>query len=440
MNASLLTATEILEKIQKQDLTRFVADLIAHIADHEPSIQAWEFFDSALVMQQADALSRSLANQSFSSASQPLFGVPIAIKDIFATVNMPTGWGTPIHQGTWHGYDAAIVERLRQAGAILLGKTVTTEYATARAGKTCNPHNIHHTPGGSSSGSAAAVAAGMAPLAVGTQTVGSILRPAAYCGVLGFKPSFGLISRYGAMRVSRDLDHVGFFARSVADLRLIHSVLAIADSRDPDSCSLAPQAASPSFPSNFALYKTPFWDQIAPETQQHFLDCVALIQSAGVSVTTLNLPSKFHHAFEMTQRIMHIGLALNHGSDYDQYPDRLSQPMRDWIEHGRQLTAIDYLQDLQMRDDYRQVLAHVFTQYDAILTPVTLGPAPANLSDTGSPMLCALWTLCGLPAISIPAGRSANGLPLAVQLVGKLYQDQELLQIAEWVTERLAAL
>jgi Asp-tRNA(Asn)/Glu-tRNA(Gln) amidotransferase A subunit family amidase len=443
MSSDRLTATEALEamqtgKISACDLLTQSLDTIAH---QEPDVQAWEYLDRAAALKQAQLL------DSGYPAGQPagtLQGIPIAVKDIFATRDMPTGWGTPIHQGAMLGYDAAVVERLQTAGAIIVGKTVTTEYATARPGKTRNPHNFNHTPGGSSSGSAAAVAAGMVPLALGTQTMGSILRPAAYCGVLGFKPSFGSISRYGAMPVCRELDHVGIFAQTVADVQLLCSVLAGPDGRDPDCCGnpslqrlrlessdrYAPRLASP----RLALWKTPFWHRIEPETQQRFLDCAALIQGVEqADITFIDLPSEFATYYEDTQTLMSIGLAVNHGRDYNAHADQLSAKLREWIERGRQTMAIDYGNIRQRTVEYSVVLTKVFAEYDAILTPVTTAPAPANLEDTGSPILCTLSTLCGLPAISIPAGKTANGLPLAIQMIGQKYGDRTLLQIADWL-------
>ncbi|HEY9647569.1 MAG TPA: amidase, partial [Chroococcidiopsis sp.] len=328
------------------------------------------------------------------------------------------------------------------AGAVIMGKTVTTEYAAARPGKTGNPHNLNHTPGGSSSGSAAAVAAGMVPVAVGSQTLGSILRPAAYCGVLGFKPSFGTISRHGVMSVCRELDHLGLFARTVTDLQRVSAVLAVPDLRDPDCCGNAALQSGTeqpvdSAPPRLALWTTPFWPQIDPRTQQHFLNCAALLEQSGAAIAPIQLSADFADCYDDAQTLMSVGLAVNHGGDYDRHGDQLSPKLRDWIERGRQTTAIAYGRARQRTVDYSVALSAIFADYDAILMPVTTGPAPATRDDTGSPVLCALATLCGLPAISIPAGTADNGLPLAVQLMGKKYGDRDLLQIADWLHLRL---
>lgn len=409
------------------------------IAACEADVQSWQYLDSNGALQQATAVDESIAQ----GRAGVLAGMPVAVKDIFATADMPTGWGTPIHQGDRLGYDAAIVERLRSAGAIILGKTVTTEYATARAGKTRNPHNFKHTPGGSSSGSAAAVAAEMASVAIGSQTLGSIVRPAAYCGVLGFKPSFGSISRYGAMPVSRDLDHVGLFAASLDDLVRVCHVLAIADTRDPDCCSgsfplewkqeRARERELERSPPRLALVRSPYWDEMESEAQQHFLGQVNAIEGAGAAIDEVTLPAEFADAFDHARRLMSVGLAVHHGGDYDAHSDQLSPKLRELIEQGRGVSGLDYGRSRQAIVHYSITLAAILSQYDAILTPAATGPAPAGLENTGSPIFCVIWTVCGLPAISIPAGRAANGLPLAIQLVGRRMNDVELLRVADWL-------
>ncbi len=444
-----LTATQSINQRQNDKIMSLILNTLEAIDQQELTIQAWEFLDPGIVMAQVNALEAQQSDQPL-----PLYGVPIAIKDIFATADMPTGWGTPIHQGRMLNYDAAVVERLRRAGAIILGKTVTTEYATARPGKTCNPRNPDHTPGGSSSGSAAAVAAGMVPLALGSQTLGSILRPAAYCGVLGFKPSFGSISRYGVMPACRELDHVGVFGHTVADIQLLCSVLAVPDGRDPDCCGNSslqqlPLKLDGDLPPNsgllnaqaatirLALWKTPFWDLIEPEGQQRLFDCAQLLEQAGAIISSIELPPEFADSLEDAQILMSVGLAVNHGMDYDTHFDQLSPKMRKWIERGRQVRAIAHARIRQKTVEYSLALAKIFAEYDAILMPVTTGTAPATLEETGSPVLCALSTLCGLPSVSIPAGRATNGLPLAVQLMGQRWGDRALLQIADWVQQQM---
>ncbi len=444
-----LTATQSVNQCKNDEITSLIFKTLEAIGQQEPTVQAWEFLDPAIVMGQVNALESRQSNQSL-----PLAGIPIAIKDIFATADMPTGWGTPIHQGRMLNYDAAVVEQLRRTGAIILGKTVTTEYATARPGKTCHPHNPDHTPGGSSSGSAAAVAAGMVPLALGSQTLGSILRPAAYCGVLGFKPSFGSISRYGVMPACRELDHIGVFGHTVADVQLLCSVLAIPDGRDPDCCGnpglqqvtlgadggLSPNSGFLSAQASMirlALWKTPFWDLIEPEVQQRWFDCAQLLEQSGATVSSIELPPEFADSFEDAQTLMSVGLAVNHGADYDTHFDQLSPKMRKWIERGRQVRAIAHARIRQKTVEYSLALTKIFAEYDAILMPVTTGTAPATLEETGSPVLCALSTLCGLPSVSIPAGRATNGLPLAVQLMGQRWGDRALLQVADWVHKQM---
>jgi Asp-tRNA(Asn)/Glu-tRNA(Gln) amidotransferase A subunit family amidase len=240
------------------------------------------------------------------------------------------------------------------------------------------------------------------------------------------------------MPVCRELDHVGCFTRTVADLQLLCSVLAIPDGRDPDCCgnsalqSLSlPLTEEGSF--RLAFCKTPFWPLIEPETQQRFLDCAALIDRAGGTIAPIELPPELANYFEEAQTLMNVGLAVNHGGDYDAHADRLSPKLRQWIEQGRQCTAIDYGTIRQKTVEYGVTLSTLFTEYDALIMPVTTGTAPDNLEDTGSPILCVLSTLCGLPAISLPAGKAINGLPLAVQLMGPRYGDRSLQRIAHWV-------
>ncbi|MEM9164119.1 MAG: amidase [Cyanobacteria bacterium P01_F01_bin.4] len=265
LSLPFLTAEKASLKIAQGQLTtvELLQACLRRIEDREPSIHAWQYLKLDQALQQAatwDKPDRTFGTTDRLTAPQPLSGIPIAVKDIFATVDMPTGWGTDIYRDRYLDHEAAVVTRLKQAGAIILGKTVTTELATAAAGPTTNPHNLTHTPGGSSSGSAAAVADGMVPLAIGSQTMGSILRPAAYCGIFGFKPSFGLISRDGMMPVSRDLDHVGVFARGLGDIQLLLDVLIGQDDRDPDCQGygdLDHSREEPSLALRLASIKTP---------------------------------------------------------------------------------------------------------------------------------------------------------------------------------------
>lgn len=437
----MMTATAALKHLNHGDISaeELVSGYLQCIAEREPNIQAWEYLDESNALQQAIAIDNQ---RSRGISPDALEGVAIAVKDIFATADMPTGWGTPIYRGRQVGYDAAVVERLRSAGAVIMGKTVTTEYAMATAGKTHNPHHLDHTPGGSSSGSAAAVAAGMVPLAIGSQTMGSILRPAAFCGVLGFKPSFGLISRYGALYVSREVDHVGIFARSVEDIALLCSVLTSPDGRDPDCLGWAGNwqlnsESTADSPPKIAFIQTHLWEHIEPEAQACLTTSAAVLEQAGAKVEAIALPSETEDFLDTANTLIAAGLATNHGQDYDEHYDQLSPKIRQWIEQGRNETPLAYAKARRATVRYSIAIAKILSEFDVILTPVTTGTAPQGLQDTGSPMFCVLWTLCGLPAISIPVGKANNGLPLAIQLVGRRANDVALLGIADWVAKVL---
>jgi Asp-tRNA(Asn)/Glu-tRNA(Gln) amidotransferase A subunit family amidase len=367
----------------------------------------------------------------------------VGIKDIIDTGDMPTENGSVLHAGRAPSRDATVVARLRAAGAVIMGKTVTTEFATRTPGKTRNPHNPEHTPGGSSSGSAAAVAASMVPLALGSQTGGSTIRPASYCGVYGFKPTHGLISRHGMFRLSRTLDHVGLFARSVEDIALLGGELAGYDERDPDTRPRARlplvevAAEEPPLDPMFGFLKTPLWERTDADTKAAFAE---LVQALGDRVEEVELLPSALEAWDWHRTISDAEVALNLLPEWERGRDGLSPSLRGRIERGRDVRALDYQLARSRVDPIHESFLELFQQrYDAILTPAAFGTAPAGLASTGDPAFCALWTLCGMPAISVPLMQGANGLPLGVQLVGPRDGDARLLRTARWLGIRVAA-
>jgi Asp-tRNA(Asn)/Glu-tRNA(Gln) amidotransferase A subunit family amidase len=332
---------------------------------------------------------------------------------------------------------------LRAAGAVIMGKTVTTEFAYFSPGKTRNPHNPEHTPGGSSSGSAAAVAAGMVPLALGSQTNGSTIRPAAYCGVIGFKPTHGLISRQGILTLSRTLDHVGLFARTIEDIALLAEQLVGYDERDLDTRPraripfVAVAAEEPPLPPMFAFVKTPYWERVDEDTKEGFAE---LIEQLGEQVEEIELLPSAIDAWGLHRTIMEAEMAANLVREWDKGRDRLSEQLRVLLERGRSVRAIDYQRALSRIAPIHESFVELFEQrYDVILTPAATGAAPRGLSSTGDPVFCTLWTLCGMPAISLPLLHNASGLPLGVQLVGPRNGDARLLRTARWLVARVAA-
>jgi Asp-tRNA(Asn)/Glu-tRNA(Gln) amidotransferase A subunit family amidase len=441
MRGSALTLAEAAADLRGGRITstELVADCLKRIEEVDAEVQAWAFLDRDHAREQAEAAD---FHRKQGKALGPLHGVPIGIKDIFDTGDMPTELGSPMWAGRMPRRDAAVVARLRAAGAVIMGKTVTTEYAYRQPGKTTNPHDASRTPGGSSSGSAAAVAAHMVPGAVGSQTNGSVIRPAAFCGVVGFKPTHGLISRGGALLLSRTLDHVGVFARTVADVALVAETLVGFDEEDPDTRPIArpPLAAvaasEPPLPPRLAFVRSPAWERAEPVTREAFAE---LVQTLGEAAAEVELGAGFARAAEMHRTIMEVEMAHNLRRDYEKGGDRLSAALRQLIERGRGHAAVDYAAAVASIPSLNSGLDAVFDEYDAIVTPAAPGEAPFGLASTGDPVFCTLWTYLGTPAVTLPLLRSAAGMPLGVQLVGRRDGDARLLRTARWLVEKLSS-
>jgi Asp-tRNA(Asn)/Glu-tRNA(Gln) amidotransferase A subunit family amidase len=433
-----LTAVEAASEIARgaisaEDYTRACLERIAAV---DSEVHAFVHLDPEHALAQARALDRRKAS---GERTGPLHGVPVGIKDIFDTADYPTECGSPIFAGRRPDADSAAVRKLREAGAVIIGKTVTTEFAYFHPGKTRNPRDLKRTPGGSSSGSAAAVAAGMVPLAIGSQTNGSMIRPAAFCGVFGIKPSHGLISRAGALTLSRKLDHVGAFARSVDDLALILDVLAGQDPADPDSRPYAAPsfrigaAEAPPISPAFALVRTPMWEKADADAREAI---EGLAKEVGAR--EIDLPDLYSDAWSGQRAIMAVEMAHNLGHCIDKGGET-SATFRELIEEGRRVTATQYLAALRDAERYAEGMLGIFEQVaDAIITPSARGVAPLGIEATGDPVFCSLWTLVGFPSLNLPLLANTDGLPIGVQLVGAPGRDERLLRTARTLVKQLA--
>ena len=437
----MLSAADAAREIAEGRLTseELVQACLERIRALEPKVQAWTFLDQEHALTQARAADE---HKRSGKPIGPLHGVPVGVKDIFDTADMPTENGTVLHQGRTPRADAAAVRSLRASGAVILGKTVTTECAYFAPGKTRNPHNPEHTPGGSSSGSAAAVAAGMVPLALGSQTAGSTIRPAAFCGVYGFKPTHGLIPRSGVLQLSRTLDHVGLFARTIEDIALLAEQLAGWDEKDPDTRPRARipfqalAAEEPPIPPMLALIKTPHWERTDGDTREAFGE---LVEALGDRVEEVELFPSALEAWDWQKTIMAAEMAANLEREWRAGKDRLSPQLRELIERGREVRAVDYQRAVRAIAPAVESLDELFMErYDAILTPSALGTAPRGLASTGDPVFCTPWTLLGMPALSVPLMQGANRLPLGAQLVGRRGFDARLMRTARWLVAKLA--
>jgi Asp-tRNA(Asn)/Glu-tRNA(Gln) amidotransferase A subunit family amidase len=437
----LLSASEAARWIASGRISseELVSACLAQIRAREDTVRAWTFLDPEHALAAARAAD---ARRSLGAPTGPLHGVPVGLKDIIDTRGMPTERGSVLHAGRVPLVDASVVTKLLAAGAVLLGKTVTTEFAVFGPGKTTNPHDSARTPGGSSSGSAAAVAADMVPIALGSQTNGSTIRPAAFCGVLGCKPTRGLISRHGLLTLSPTLDHVGLFARSIEDLALLLEVLSGPDAGDAATLPMAHlpfrnvATSEPPLPPRFAFIKTPHWQRAEPETHAAFAE---LCEQLGEQVEEIELLPFAESAWSWHQTIMEAEMALQLEPEWSAGAAQLTATLREQLERGRQIHALDYQRALSSIEPLYAGLAELFEQrYDAILTPATLGAAPQGLHSTGDPVFCTPWTLCGMPAISLPLLETPAGLPLGVQLVGPRSGDARLLRTARWLCARFA--
>jgi len=433
-----LTATEAAAEIARgavsaEDYARACLDRIEAL---DGEIKAFVHLDREHALAQAHALDE---RRTHGHPIGPLHGIPVAIKDIIDTADYPTELGSPIGSGRRPRHDATVVVKLRAAGAVIIGKSVTTEFAYYHPGPTRNPHDHARTPGGSSSGSAAAVAAHMVPLALGSQTNGSVIRPAAFCGVFAVKPSHGLVSRAGVLALSRKLDHIGAFARSLPDLALILEVIAGRDPADPDTGPFAApdfravQREPPPLPPRFAFVRTPVWDKADGDTKAAFEELAATLGSA---IEPVDLPPSWAEAWEVHRTIMAAEMAHNLAPLVAR--GEPSEALRKLLAHGRGVSAVDYLGALAKAEHYAAGLSDIFDAYDAIVTPAAPGVAPKGLGSTGDPAFCTLWTLSGLPAVSLPLFAGEGGLPLGAQLVGPRGRDGRLLRTATALIETLA--
>jgi Asp-tRNA(Asn)/Glu-tRNA(Gln) amidotransferase A subunit family amidase len=430
-----LSATEAAAAMAKGTLSArdYVGACLARIAALDPKVRAFVHLDPDYALAQARALDERLAR---GHVAGPLHGVPVAIKDIFDTADYPAENGSPLFKGRRPARDAAAVARLRAAGAVIIGKTVTTEFAYFHPGATRNPHGLERTPGGSSSGSAAAVAAQMVPLAIGSQTNGSVIRPASFCGVIGVKPSHGLISRARCLLLSRALDHVGVFARSLADAALILDVLAGYDGDDPDSRGgAAPEfvaaVEAPPKPRRRAFIRTPVWDKADAAARQAF---EALAARLGKQVETVDLDDSFAAAWDDHRVVMATEMAHNFGELVAKGSEASSsRQLRDLLAEGAATSAVRYLKARDNAGRYRAGLSRILADYDAILTPASPGVAPKG-EATGSPVFNSLWSLTGLPTLTLPLLKGEDAMPIGVQLVCAPGDDARLLRTANWLT------
>lgn len=413
-----LTATAAVQAIRAGALrpAELLEACLDRLAAREPVVQAMAFYDPAAIR-----AARPLPG--------PLHGLPIGVKDVFDTADMPTGYNSPI----WHGYrpraDAAAVAWSRAAGAVVLGKTVTTEFATRTPGPTTNPHDPARTPGGSSSGSAAGVAAGFFPLAFGTQTAGSVIRPAAYCGVVGYKPSFGLINRHGMKLMSESLDTVGVMARSVADCALFAGAVSGRDLGDPESRS----GAAP----RIGLCRSPVWDRAAPETHALFEHAATRLAQAGATVQDFVMPPAFDALEAAHAIIMNGESARALGWEMNTARDQLSPALRERMEWGLLQPEAALVESQALFRFLQDGFAQMMDAFDILLTPAAPGEAPTGLAYTGDASFNFIWTSLHVPCVTVPAGTGPNGMPLGLQIVAPRGRDREALAWAAWVAAAL---
>ena len=415
-----LTAAEAARAIATGAITseHLVQACLDRIAAREPAIHAWAFLDPDLALAQARACDRQ-------SARGPLHGVPVAIKDVIDTADMPTAMGSPIYQGYRPKTDAACVALLRRAGAVVLGKTVTCELAGVTPRATKHPLDATRTPGGSSSGSGAAVADGMTPVAFGTQTGGSVLRPASFCGVVGYKPTYNTINRAGLKFAAESVDTIGLIARTVEDVALVADV---ASGRAPTVL------ASPERPLRIGFCRTHLWDvKASAETKAAVESAATRARAAGARVTDFALTDAFSELTHIREVINNRERAHGLAWEWDHHRELLSPQMQQTVERGLAVPFAEYQRVSRVADRCRRLLDDLLGDVDVLIAPAVNGEAPVGLDHAGDPAFQALWTLLHTPTITLPLATGPNGLPVGVQLIAKRWNDQTLLEAAQWM-------
>jgi Asp-tRNA(Asn)/Glu-tRNA(Gln) amidotransferase A subunit family amidase len=420
-----LSLREAARRIREGSLTatELVRACLTRCSRLEPRVEAWEHLNAESAMERAEELDSIRRSRGVVG---PLHGIALGIKDIIDVAGMPTTMGSPVYAGNVARQTAPVVQQLERAGAIILGKTVTSEFAYYTPRKTRNPWNPAHTPGGSSMGSAAAVAAGMVCGALGSQTNGSVVRPAAFCGVVGYKPSHGIISTDGVMPYAPTLDTVGVFARSVSDAALLASACAPAARPLPAECGSLPR------PPRLAAVRSPVWDAASAPQKKLFTDNLAALRGAGAGVTEAELPEPFQAAHAVQRAIMAYEAAQHLGAVQREHRSLLSARLNAFLDEGATIEERRYRDALASRDHLRELWARFSAAYDAIVTPPATGEAPADLGQTGDPTFCTIWTLLGAPALAIPVALGPSGLPLGLQIVGADGRDDAVLAAGAW--------
>ena len=434
----LLSALELSNLLLKGDIKAedLAKSYLKRIEKFDNDVKAWAFFDPNFILKKASECDNL---KIIGRPLGPLHGLPIAIKDIFGTDEMPTECGTVLRKKKYSKGDSTVVSLLKSSGAYVMGKTVTTEFAYFDPGKTTNPHDYGRTPGGSSSGSAAAVASFMTPVALGSQTNGSIIRPASYCGVIGYKPSYGLISRNGVLRQSFLLDHVGIFSRTVDDLAFISQEIIKRDTEDRSTISFASgnflniAKEDPPFDPRFIFFKTDMWKNLDKETIKNF---EKFVKEQGSNVEIHDTPSYFKDIMKYHKIIHETDMAYAFSDYYKNSKNKLGKELVKAIERGQNYKSRDYVEAVENRDYFYKIFSEVFNDYHAILTPAASGVAPKGLKSTGSPEFSTIWTFLGMPSISLPLLSGSNNLPLGVQLVGEKFDDARLMRTANWIMKK----
>jgi len=430
-----LSVEELASKIKNAEISsvEVCETYIKRIKKFEKDVKAWAYFDKKILLEKA---AEADDHRKSGKPTGSLHGVPIAVKDIIGTVDMPTECGTVIRKGKSYSQNAEIIDLLHSAGAIVMGKTATSELAYLGPSSTTNPHDKNRTPGGSSSGSAAAVASFMAPASIGSQTGGSIIRPASYCGVVGYKPSYGLISRNGVLKTSYSLDHIGMFGRKVEDVAMLAKVLIKKDKFDSATIHYSAEnivsetKKGPLFEPKFIFYKTEYWKMIDKKSKEAF---EYFIKSFKKNIEIFDTPSYFKDIHRYHQIIHETDLANNFSVYFKKFKKKLSKYMQDAITKGNKHSAKEYAEAIDFMKRSYESYQEVFEDYHGVLTPSSPGVAPKGLKSTGTAEFNKVWSYLGTPCISLPLLEGENNLPLGIQMIGDRYDDHRFLGVARWL-------